>query len=273
MACCLRWILTLLLDHPSRDIILTVKYGVGLSKNEILANVLAVFAAIAEGVGSLCLSLALLHQIRWKSTSKLLMAEEASKVGVLVHHDSPTSTTHSSRSFVTDTLNSSIHASSSSYEAQWDGPQPPRDFRSPPPPVASRVYVSETTPFFMRGTPNKSTMKKVLLFVCSWEVLFFTLLVSFIVLTFVSSTTDSLPLFYATSALYIALHLPQLVLVIIICLNHVASSFDAQETLGPRFSSRLILFAAVILNLLLAVPIYAWSLALGKCTTLFFSQL
>lgn len=238
-----------------------------MSKNEILANVLSVFGAIAEGTGSLCLSLALLHQLRWKSTSKRLMAEEASKVGVLVHHDSPTSTTHNSRSFVTDTLNSSIHTSNSSYDAQWDGPQPAtRDFRSPPPPVASRVYVSETTPFFMRGTP-KSTAKKVLLFICSWEVLFFALLVAFIALTFVSSTMDSRPLFYTTAVLYIALHLPQFVLVVFICLNHVASSFDAQETVGPRFSSRIILFAAVMLNLLLAVPIYAWSLALGKCTS------
>lgn len=193
------------------------------------------------------------------------MAEEASKVGVLVHHKTPTSSTdaNSHSPYLTDTtINSSVH-SSASYDAPWEGPA--RDFRSPPPPVASRVYVSETTPFFMRGPP-KSTFRKVTSFLCSWEVLLFSLLVAFIVLAFISAVANSRPVFFAASAIYAAMQLPPVLLALIITFRHIGSSFDAQETIGPRFSSRLILLSAVILNLLLAVPVYAWSLALGKCT-------
>lgn len=250
---------------------MSVKYGLGNpphSRNEILVEILSVMSAIAQGASSLCLSLALLHQLRWRSKSKLMIAEEASKVGVLVHHDSPNSTLQSGRSLLSETLNSSLYDSNYSWNSSH-GPSP-RDFKSPPAPVASGIYVSETTPFFMRGTP-KSTLRKVMLFFVSWEVLFFLLLTAFVTFTFLSSIIDSIPLFYTSAALYISLHIPPILLCVIILLRHVASSFDAQKTAGPRFTSRIILILAILLNLLLGVPVYAWSKALAHCTFLLLS--
>jgi hypothetical protein len=251
----------------SRDGLQAAKYAAGFPHHEMMSSLFSLAVALMHALGAFCLSLALLHQYRWRSNSKNSISMTGEKNGVLVPKAFSGEAGGMSAS---ETLNSSLKPAWNS-RSSWDveGRNSPelaiRDFRSPPPPVASTTYVSETTPFF-RSNTQSTRLQWVSRFVLSFEMLFFLLMALYLVFIFILTSNDSEAIYYMALSFYIAQRLPILIFACVIGAKGITTSFDADSSEGPMFLSRLLLVFAIFFDTVIEIPVNTWSKALGSCT-------
>jgi hypothetical protein len=254
------WII-LFLVFCLKDILQCAKYAVGFPEHETMSSLFSLAVALMNAIAALCLSLALLHQFRWRTSSKKSFDMESgdSHASYLIQSfqsdGSPIS--------ASETVNGSLGpAKQVRWSAEANGKES-RDYRHDPAPVASTHYVSETTPFF-RSSPQYTRLQWLKRFLISFEMLFFLLLALYIVFVFILTTNTSKIIYWVAVALYIAQRLPILILTAVIVAKGFCTSFDSEEAQGPSFWSRFLLILAVLFDSVIEVPVNTWSLAFGS---------
>lgn len=215
--------------------------------------------------GAFSLSLALLHQYRWRSSSRSMFDMENASVainGPLVaksFQDTSPRNTSSGTAKGNDNKTKKVGFINGTKDIEN------RDYRNQPPPVASTHYVSETTPFF-RPSPQYTRLQWIARFAISFEMLFFLLMALYLIFIFVLTSSTSKVIYYLALAFYIVQRIPTLVLTALIVFRNISTSFDAHSAIGPTFWSRIILIFAVLFDYVIEVPINTWSQAAGSCT-------
>lgn len=254
-----------------RNALFAAKYATGFDNNDLITQIFGLAVAVGHAICAFCLSLALLHQFRWRTQSRLA-ADPTGSFNYGSINTGPRTPTPTLQHSGSDSKPNSV-ASKGGHVRIASDPEAPllsqddvRSFRAPPAPIASTVYVSETTSFF---TGNSSMTWKQWLkhLALSWESCFLLLLVIFVVFIFVTAEIDDVWLLYVTAAVYVAQRVPSFILAGIVCLNHISTSFDSVTSVGPTFGSRLLLFFGTLFTMVMEVPVDAWSRAFSQCAS------